>query len=170
MVQGARDTVDTILDHPDYPGNQLRGFHPGGKIYVCPSNSQRQACAVPGWRKEPGGDHARCRHRDHHAYPGRQHLRLRRTALRGGLVGDHHWRSAARPSWRPSPKPRSAALSVIGLDEGVQMGPVISAASRERIEGLIARGIAEGATLHLDGRKPQSFRVTRTASSLNPPS
>jgi malonate-semialdehyde dehydrogenase (acetylating)/methylmalonate-semialdehyde dehydrogenase len=41
-----------------------------------------------------------------------------------------------------------------GLDKDVQMGPVISAASRDRIEGLIARGVAEGATLHLDGRRP----------------
>lgn len=37
-------------------------------------------------------------------------------------------------------------------DEGMVMGPVISAAAKERIEGLIETGIQEGATLALDGR------------------
>lgn len=41
-----------------------------------------------------------------------------------------------------------------GLDQGVQMGPVINAASRERIERLIAAGQGEGASLPVDGRKP----------------
>jgi malonate-semialdehyde dehydrogenase (acetylating)/methylmalonate-semialdehyde dehydrogenase len=39
-----------------------------------------------------------------------------------------------------------------GLDEGVEMGPVISAESRARIEGLIAKGIDEGASPLVDGR------------------
>jgi malonate-semialdehyde dehydrogenase (acetylating) / methylmalonate-semialdehyde dehydrogenase len=42
-----------------------------------------------------------------------------------------------------------------GLDERVTMGPVITAAAKARIEGLIARGIEEGATLLLDGRDPE---------------
>ena len=39
-----------------------------------------------------------------------------------------------------------------GLGEGVQMGPVITADSRNRIEGAIGRGTAEGAEAVLDGR------------------
>jgi malonate-semialdehyde dehydrogenase (acetylating)/methylmalonate-semialdehyde dehydrogenase len=39
-----------------------------------------------------------------------------------------------------------------GLDAGVQMGPVISNASRQRIEGLIDLGIRQGATICVDGR------------------
>jgi malonate-semialdehyde dehydrogenase (acetylating)/methylmalonate-semialdehyde dehydrogenase len=39
-----------------------------------------------------------------------------------------------------------------GLDAGVQMGPVISNASRQRIEGLIDLGIQQGATICVDGR------------------
>ena len=39
-----------------------------------------------------------------------------------------------------------------GLDEGVQMGPVINAASKTRIEQLIGAGAAEGAGLPVDGR------------------
>ena len=41
-----------------------------------------------------------------------------------------------------------------GLDEAVQMGPVISVPSRSRIEGLIQQGAEEGATLLVDGRRP----------------
>ncbi len=39
-----------------------------------------------------------------------------------------------------------------GLDAGVEMGPVISAESKARIEGLIAKGVDEGAVLLADGR------------------
>jgi malonate-semialdehyde dehydrogenase (acetylating)/methylmalonate-semialdehyde dehydrogenase len=40
-----------------------------------------------------------------------------------------------------------------GLDEGIEMGPVITPASKSRIEGLIAKGVEQGAKLLLDGRK-----------------
>jgi malonate-semialdehyde dehydrogenase (acetylating) / methylmalonate-semialdehyde dehydrogenase len=40
-----------------------------------------------------------------------------------------------------------------GLDPAVQMGPVISPESRGRIEGLIERGLSEGARPLVDGRK-----------------
>jgi malonate-semialdehyde dehydrogenase (acetylating)/methylmalonate-semialdehyde dehydrogenase len=39
-----------------------------------------------------------------------------------------------------------------GWDEGVDMGPVISTESQQRIEGLIAQGVAAGATPLVDGR------------------
>jgi malonate-semialdehyde dehydrogenase (acetylating)/methylmalonate-semialdehyde dehydrogenase len=39
-----------------------------------------------------------------------------------------------------------------GLDAGVQMGPVINAASRSRIESLIGVGVQEGAGVPVDGR------------------
>ena len=42
-----------------------------------------------------------------------------------------------------------------GLDEGVQMGPVISPASKQRIEGLIEKGVQSGVKMMLDGRKPK---------------
>ena len=39
-----------------------------------------------------------------------------------------------------------------GLNEGVAMGPVISADSKTRIEGLVDQGVSEGANLLIDGR------------------
>jgi len=41
-----------------------------------------------------------------------------------------------------------------GLEEGVQMGPVISPASKERIESLVGRSLDRGGTAILDGRQP----------------
>ena len=41
-----------------------------------------------------------------------------------------------------------------GLDQGVDMGPVISAQSKARIQGLIQTGVNEGASLLVDGRDP----------------
>jgi malonate-semialdehyde dehydrogenase (acetylating)/methylmalonate-semialdehyde dehydrogenase len=39
-----------------------------------------------------------------------------------------------------------------GLDAGIQMGPVISGESKNRIEGIIAKGAQEGANVLVDGR------------------
>jgi malonate-semialdehyde dehydrogenase (acetylating)/methylmalonate-semialdehyde dehydrogenase len=39
-----------------------------------------------------------------------------------------------------------------GLDEGVQMGPVITSQSKSRVESLIATGAKQGAKVLLDGR------------------
>jgi malonate-semialdehyde dehydrogenase (acetylating)/methylmalonate-semialdehyde dehydrogenase len=45
-----------------------------------------------------------------------------------------------------------------GLEEGVQMGPVISPTSKSRIESLIAQGVADGGKLAVDGRgQPGNF-------------
>jgi malonate-semialdehyde dehydrogenase (acetylating)/methylmalonate-semialdehyde dehydrogenase len=42
-----------------------------------------------------------------------------------------------------------------GLDEGVEMGPVITPESKRRVEMLIGKGVSEGATLVVDGRNKQ---------------
>jgi malonate-semialdehyde dehydrogenase (acetylating) / methylmalonate-semialdehyde dehydrogenase len=50
---------------------------------------------------------------------------------------------------------REAALNRrvgFGLEEGIQMGPVITPESQQRIESLIAEGVREGAELLVDGR------------------
>jgi len=41
-----------------------------------------------------------------------------------------------------------------GNAPGIEMGPVITCAARDRITGLIDKGVEEGATLVLDGRRP----------------
>jgi malonate-semialdehyde dehydrogenase (acetylating)/methylmalonate-semialdehyde dehydrogenase len=39
-----------------------------------------------------------------------------------------------------------------GLDNGIEMGPVITPESKARVQSLIAKGVSEGANLLLDGR------------------
>ncbi len=48
-----------------------------------------------------------------------------------------------------------------GLDQGVQMGPVINAQSQTRIEGLIQKGADEGATILVDGRQAKISRYEK---------
>jgi len=45
-----------------------------------------------------------------------------------------------------------------GLEDGVTMGPVISQESKSRIQGLIQRGVDDGADLLVDGRQAQVDR------------
>jgi malonate-semialdehyde dehydrogenase (acetylating) / methylmalonate-semialdehyde dehydrogenase len=54
-----------------------------------------------------------------------------------------------------------------GLNEGVQMGPVVSAASKARIEGLIGKGLASGGRAILDGRNAK-IPGGEKGSFLNP--
>jgi malonate-semialdehyde dehydrogenase (acetylating)/methylmalonate-semialdehyde dehydrogenase len=42
-----------------------------------------------------------------------------------------------------------------GLEPGIQMGPVISKASKTRVESLIATGVSDGAKAIVDGRNPK---------------
>jgi malonate-semialdehyde dehydrogenase (acetylating)/methylmalonate-semialdehyde dehydrogenase len=62
----------------------------------------------------------------------------------------------AQKTFRDSIAEAAAALKVgNGLDEGVQMGPVITPQSRARVESLIATGEKQGAKVLVDGRNPR---------------
>src|SRR5260221_14281064 len=43
---------------------------------------------------------------------------------------------------------------VVPYDEHTPLGPLVSQRQRERVEGLIAKGVAEGATLATGGGRP----------------
>ena len=58
-----------------------------------------------------------------------------------------------------------------GLDEGIDMGPVIRADSRERIRRLVDQGLSEGATIIRDGRSKvpdKGFFVGPTMIEIQP--
>lgn len=62
----------------------------------------------------------------------------------------------ARKTFTPVLLEAAASRKVgFGLDPDVEMGPVITAQSRERIEGLVERGLQEGGKVLVDGRKAQ---------------
>jgi malonate-semialdehyde dehydrogenase (acetylating)/methylmalonate-semialdehyde dehydrogenase len=57
----------------------------------------------------------------------------------------------------PSLVEATAKLSVgDGVDESIDVGPVVSCAARDRITGWIERAVDEGATLAVDGRAPDA--------------
>ncbi|MDU7589543.1 MAG: aldehyde dehydrogenase family protein, partial [Acidovorax sp.] len=59
-------------------------------------------------------------------------------------------------NWIPELVEKAKTLKVsAGTEPGTDVGPLVSCAALSRVEGLIERGIADGATLELDGRKPQ---------------
>jgi malonate-semialdehyde dehydrogenase (acetylating)/methylmalonate-semialdehyde dehydrogenase len=65
----------------------------------------------------------------------------------------------AQKTFRDSITEAAASLKVgNGLDEGVQMGPVITPQSKNRVESLIATGEKQGAKVLLDGR---NSRITK---------
>jgi malonate-semialdehyde dehydrogenase (acetylating)/methylmalonate-semialdehyde dehydrogenase len=62
----------------------------------------------------------------------------------------------AKKTFRDAITDSAASLRVgNGLDEGIQMGPVITQQSKSRIESLIATGEKQGAKVLLDGRNPK---------------
>src|ERR1700691_2285135 len=62
----------------------------------------------------------------------------------------------AQKTFRDAITDSAASLRVgDGLDEGVQMGPVISRQSKERVQNLIGVGARDGAKVVVDGRNPK---------------
>jgi malonate-semialdehyde dehydrogenase (acetylating)/methylmalonate-semialdehyde dehydrogenase len=58
--------------------------------------------------------------------------------------------------WIPDLAQRASELKIgRGSKEGIDLGPVISPESKERIHSLIAAGIEDGGDLVLDGRNVQ---------------
>jgi malonate-semialdehyde dehydrogenase (acetylating)/methylmalonate-semialdehyde dehydrogenase len=58
--------------------------------------------------------------------------------------------------WIPELVAKAKTLKIgAGTEKGVDVGPLVSCAAYDRVTGLIDRGLADGATLELDGRKPE---------------
>jgi len=151
LVNGSKDTVDALLTHPDVAGVSFVGSTPVAKhIYkTAAAHGKRAQCqagaknclvvmpdavlerAVPNIISSAFGTAGqRC--------------------LAGALV------LAVGEVYEPLKAQLVEAASRIkvgyGLDEGTQMGPVVSKRALDRILGYIEKGLEEGAELVLDGR------------------
>jgi malonate-semialdehyde dehydrogenase (acetylating)/methylmalonate-semialdehyde dehydrogenase len=160
LVNGARDTVDAIIDHPAVKAISLVGSTPVAKhIYGrAAANGKRAQCQ--GGAKNPiiilpDAD---------------PETTVKITADSGfGCAGQRCLAASLVLTVGQARKPFTEALVQAaqsrtvgyGLDEHVQMGPVITAQSRERVEMLIAKAVDEGATPLVDGRKPAIPRYER---------
>ncbi|MEG2049169.1 MAG: aldehyde dehydrogenase family protein, partial [Comamonas sp.] len=145
--------VNAICDHPDikaisFVGSTKVGTHVynraslNGKRVQCMMGAKNHAIVMPDANKE-------------------QSL----NALLGAAFGAAGQRCMAvsvavlvgdAQKWIPDLVAKSKTLKVSGGTEaGTDVGPVVSCAALSRVESLIERGIADGAVLELDGRKPQ---------------
>ena len=152
VVHGGEEVVNAICDHADikavsFVGSTKVGTHvyhrssASGKRVQCMMGAKNHAIILPDANKE-------------------QTL----NALVGAGFGAAGQRCmavsvavmvGAANDWIPELAERAKTLKMgDGSTAGVDIGPVISCHAKDRVEGLIAKGVAEGATLVLDGRKP----------------
>lgn len=151
LVNGGRETVNAILDHPDIRAVSFVGSTATARyIYSrAASNGKRAQCQ--GGAKNPvvvmpdADMETTTRILADSAFgcAGQRCL----AASVAVTVGD------ARPKFTEQIVAAARNRKVgYGGDQGVEMGPVISAESKSRIAGLIAKGEQEGARVLADGR------------------
>ena len=154
MVHGSRDVVNAILDHPDIEGVSFVGATPTAKYIY-------ERCGATGKRVQALGGA-----KNIVAVMPDANLDGGMPSLITSFYGCSGQRCLSGSILSPVgdvadellEKFMTAAKSVKvgdGLDENTAMGPVVSAAHKERVLGYIEQGIAEGADLILDGRDCQ---------------
>ncbi len=115
VVNGDRRDRGSHLRSPRHQGRELRGQHQGGQDRVHPCLRVAETCVVSGRCEEPLDRTSRCSLGNDRKQRGRQHERLRRTALHGrcangrrGCRGAHHRSNDHRSEEaHPRQEPRS---------------------------------------------------------------
>jgi len=151
LVNGAKETVDALLDHPGVRAISFVGSSPVAKyIYSrAAANGKRVQCQ--GGAKNtvvvlPDADMEMVTRIVADSSFGCAGQRCLATSV-AITVGE------ARSSFTEQIARVAATRKVgYGLDTGVEMGPVITPESKQRIESLIAKGVSEGAGILVDGR------------------
>jgi malonate-semialdehyde dehydrogenase (acetylating) / methylmalonate-semialdehyde dehydrogenase len=152
VVQGDKVAVDTLLTHPDVAALSFVGSTPiAQSLYETGARHGKRVQALGGAKNHmvvmPDADlEQACDALIGSAY-GSAGERCMAISV-AVLVGDVGERLV------PMLAARTQALKVgDGLDASAEMGPVITPAARERIVEMIGSGVAEGASLVVDGRK-----------------
>jgi malonate-semialdehyde dehydrogenase (acetylating)/methylmalonate-semialdehyde dehydrogenase len=151
LVNGAADTVNALLDHPDVKAVSFVGSTPVARhVYSRAAQNGKRVQAQGGAKNAtivmPDADMDMTIRILADSAFGNAGQRCLATAL-VLAVGEAH--DIFVEGIVDAARSRKVGF---GLDEGVQMGPVISPKSKARIEGLIQTGLDEGATMLLDGR------------------
>ncbi|MCC6167474.1 MAG: CoA-acylating methylmalonate-semialdehyde dehydrogenase [Caldilineaceae bacterium] len=151
LVNGGKETVDALLDHPQVRAISFVGSTPVAKYVYSRATANGKRAQCQGGAKNPVvimpdadmATAARIMADSAFGCAGQRCL----AASVAITVGE------ARHPFTELMADQAANRKVgYGLDEGVQMGPVITAESKQRIEGLIGKGEQEGATVLVDGR------------------
>ena len=151
LVNGGREVVEAICDHPEIRGVSFVGSTPVARaVYRRATHAGKRVQALGGAKNYivvmPDADWEKSMGVITESFYGCAGERC----LAGSVlvpVGDAY--EEARD--RLVESARSLKVGD-GSQPGVDMGPVISARHRERVEGYIAKGVEEGADLLLDGR------------------
>jgi malonate-semialdehyde dehydrogenase (acetylating)/methylmalonate-semialdehyde dehydrogenase len=151
LVNGGKAVVDALLDHPNVRAISFVGSTPIAKyVYArAAANGKRAQCQ--------GGA------KNHVIVLPDADMKMATQIISDSAFGCAGQRclavsvavtiGEAQKTFRDSITESAASLRVgDGLEEGVQMGPVITAQSKSRIESLIGVGEKEGAKVLLDGR------------------
>ena len=166
VVHGGEAVVNAICDHADikavsFVGSTRVGTHvyqratQSGKRVQCMMGAKNHAIILPDASRE----HTLNNLLGAAFGAAGQRCMALSVAI---LVGD-------AKNWVPELIERAKKLSVgNGAVAGVDVGPLISCAAKERVESLIERGVAEGATLELDGRLPQLAGAASEGNFVGP--
>jgi malonate-semialdehyde dehydrogenase (acetylating)/methylmalonate-semialdehyde dehydrogenase len=151
LVHGGKAVVDALIDHPEVRAISFVGSTPVARyVYArAAANGKRAQCQ--GGAKNPivvlpdADMEMTTRIAADSAFGcAGQRCLASSVAITVGEAGDVFAREISESATH-----RKVGY---GLDVGVEMGPVISPASRQRIEGLIEGGVAAGAKPLVDGR------------------
>ena len=152
LVNGAAEAVNALLDHPDVQSVSFVGSTPVARHVYSRATANGKRVQAQGGAKNPlvimpdADLESSIRIIADSAY-GNAGQRCLATSL-AITVGE------AKNTFTEAITQTARDYVVgAGLDEGVEMGPVVSPESKERIEGLIPKGADEGAQVREDGSK-----------------
>jgi malonate-semialdehyde dehydrogenase (acetylating)/methylmalonate-semialdehyde dehydrogenase len=153
LVHGGRDAVDALLDHPAVRAISFVGSTPVARYVYSRAAANGKRVQCQGGAKNPVV-----------VLPDADMDMTTRIVADSafGCAGQRCLASSVVITVAEAEKVFTQQISDAassrkvgyGLDTGIEMGPVISAESRARIEGLIEKGIGGGARAIVDGRKP----------------
>ncbi len=151
LVNGARDAVDGILDHPAIRAITFVGSTATARYIYARAAAQGKRVQAQGGAKNPAivmadADMEMAVKIIADSSFGCAGQRCLATSL-AVTVGE-----ARRVFGEAICEAAATRVVGYGLDPGVEMGTVINQASKERIEQLIGLGAAEGASVAVDGR------------------
>ena len=154
LLNGGKKVVDALLDHPQIRAISFVGSTPVAKyVYARAAANGKRAQCQGGAKNHvivlPDADMGMATQIISDSAFGCAGQRCLAVSV-AVTVGD------AQQVFSRSITEAAAKLKVgNGLEEGVQMGPVITSQSKSRVEELIGMGAAEGAKVLLDGRNPR---------------
>jgi malonate-semialdehyde dehydrogenase (acetylating) / methylmalonate-semialdehyde dehydrogenase len=151
LVNGGKDAVNALLDHPKVRAISFVGSTPVARHVYARAGANGKRAQCQGGAKNhvivlPDADMKMATQIISDSAFGCAGQRCLAVSV-AVTIGD------AQKTFRDAIVESAANLRVgNGLDEGIQMGPVISQQSKRRVESLIGAGENEGAKLVLDGR------------------